>query len=227
MFNKLLSALPVNVYQRLSPYLTEVSLVQGQTLHQPGEIIQSVYFPHQASVSIVVSLSDKSTVEVAVIGYEGLVGLPIILGAKSSTNYSIVQISGKAIKIESQILVEEFNKGKELQNLLLLYTQAQLNQISQIATCQSHHIIEQRLARWLLLVSHCTKKSKLPLTQKLISMMLGVRRASITEAAISLQKAEILTYSRGKIVILDRTKLESAACECYSKIIQEYNRLLD
>ena len=225
--NKLLSALPDSVYQRLSPYFEEVSLTQQQVLYQSGELIQYIYFPHQASISLVLIMSDKSTVEIGLVGKEGMVGLPVILGGESSCNYSIVQIPGIATKIATPILQEEFKRGEELQQLLLLYTQAQLSQISQIAACQSRHIIEQRLARWLLLVRDCTGKNTLPLTQKLVSMMLGVRRASVTEAAISLQQAEAISYSRGQIVIIDPQKLESFACECYSKIQNEYARLLD
>ena len=225
--NKLLSALSDSVYQRLSPYFEEVSLTQQQILYQSGELIQYVYFPHQASISLVLIMSDKSTIEIGLVGKEGMVGLPVILGGESSSNHSIVQIPGTATKLATPILQEEFKRGEELQQLLLLYTQAQLSQISQIAACQSHHVIEQRLARWLLLVRDCTGKNTLPLTQKLVSMMLGVRRASVTEAAISLQQAEAISYSRGQIVIIDPQRLESLACECYSKIQNEYARLLD
>ena len=225
--NKLLSTLPDSVYQRLSPYFEEVSLTQQQILHQSGETIQHVYFPHQASVSLVLVTSDKTTTEIGLVGNEGMVGLPVILGGESTTTHYIVQIPGKATKLATSILQEEFKRGEELQQLLLLYTQAQLSQIAQNAACQSHHLIEQRFARWLLSVRDCTGKDRLPLTQKLISMMLGVRRASVTEAAISLQQAEVITYSRGQIVIIDSQRLESLACECYNKIQDEYARLLD
>ncbi|VEP14767.1 cAMP-binding protein [Hyella patelloides LEGE 07179] len=226
-YNKLLSALPNSVFQRLSFHLEEVSLSQGQTIHKSGELITDVYFPRQASVSLVLILSDKSTTEVGLVGNEGMAGLPVILGGKQTNSDSIVQIAGTAMKLPSQILQEEFQRGEELQKLLLLYTQAQLSQIAQIAACQSHHVIEQRLARWLLLVRDCTNKNTLPLTQKLISMMLGVRRASVTEAAISLQQAGIITYSRGQIVIVNSQLLETFACECYGKIKEEYSRLLN
>ena len=225
--NQLLSALPDSVYQRLAVHLEEVSLVQGQTLHQSGESILDVYFPNHASISLVLVLSNKSTVEIGVVGNEGMVGLPAILGGKQTTSHSIVQIAGQAMKLSSEILQEEFSRGEELQKLLLRYTQTQLNQTAQIAACQSHHIIEQRLARWLLLVRDCTNKETLPLTQKLISMMLGVRRASVTEAAISLQQAGIITYRRGQIVIVNPQLLEKVACECYRKIKEEYEHLMD
>lgn len=225
--NKLLSALSDSVYQRLSPYFEEVSLTRQQILYQSGELIEYAYFPHEAFVSLVMIMSDRMTTEIGSIGNEGIVGLPIILGGESSISHSIVQIPGRATKIATSILQEEFKRGEELHQLLLLYTQAQLSQISLIAACQTHHLIEQRLARWLLLVRDFTGKNKLPLTQKLISTMLGVRRASVTEAAISLQQAKVITYSRGRIVITNPQKLESLACECYSKIKNEYARLLD
>lgn len=224
--NKLLSALPHPVLERLRPYLEEVSLTQGQILHKSSELITEVYFAERASISLVLILSDKSTTEIGLVGNEGMVGLSAILGGECTTSHSIVQIAGTALKLPSQILQEEFLRGEELQKLLLLYTQAQLSQITQIAACQSHHIIEQRLARWLLLVRDYSHRDTLPLTQKLISMMLGVRRASVTEAAISLQQAGTITYSRGQITITNPQKLESLACECYGKIQAEYARLL-
>lgn len=224
--NKLLSALSDSVYQRLSPYFEEVFLNRQQILYQSGEPIEYAYFPHEASISLVMIMSNQMTTGIALIGNEGMVGLPVVLGGKSSDTYSIVQIPGRATKLATPILQEEFKRGEELQRLLLLYTQARLSHISRIAACQSHHLIQQRLARWLLSVRDCTGKNKLPLTQKTISMMLGVRRASVTEAAISLQRSRVIAYSRGQIVITNSQKLESLACECYSNIKNEYARLL-
>ena len=128
--------------------------------------------------------------------------------------------------MDASVLKSEFERGEQLQKKLLLYTQARLTQISQIAACKSHHLIEERLARWLLSVNDCVDKPELPLTQKFISQMLGVRRASVTEAAIALQKAGFISYSRGQITILNREELEQAACECYGLIHKEFKRLL-
>ena len=224
--NQLLSALSDSVYQRLTPYLEEVFLTQGQFLHRSGKTITEVYFPHRASVSLVVILANKSTTEIAMVGNEGIIGLSVILGGQSTTTNSVVQIAGSATKLSSQILLEEFHRGEEFQKLLLLYTQAQITQIARISACQSHHVIEQRLARWLLSARDATGNRLLPVTQKLISTMLGVRRASITEAAIALQEAGTITYSRGQIEIVDAQKLQAVACECYSNIKQENLRLL-
>ncbi|MEM9927383.1 MAG: Crp/Fnr family transcriptional regulator [Cyanobacteria bacterium P01_D01_bin.50] len=224
--NQLLTALPAGEYQRLIPYLKPVSLVLGQTVYEPKELIEEVYFPIGAMISLVSIMTDGSTTEVGLVGNEGMVGLPILLGGQYSTNRVIVQIEGNAMKMDGNVLRREFERGKQLQKKLLLYTQARLTQMSQIAACKSHHLIEERLARWLLCVNDCVKKNELPLTQKLISEMLGVRRASVTEAAIALQKAGLIRYSRGQITILKRKELEKAACECYGLISSEFKRLL-
>jgi CRP-like cAMP-binding protein len=225
--NRLLMALPSGEYERLIPYLEPVSLILGQTLYQPKELIKEVYFPLEAMISLVSIMKDGSTTEIGLVGNEGMVGLSTFLGGDISTNRVIVQVEGKALKMDADLLKSEFERGRQLQRKLLLYTQARLTQVSQIAACKSHHLIEERLARWLLSVHDCVNKSELPLTQKFISEMLGVRRASVTEAAIALQKAGLISYSRGQITILKRKELEQAACECYGLIQNEFKRLLN
>lgn len=224
--NQLLMALPSGEYERLIPYLEPVSLILGQTLYEPKELIKEVYFPLEAMISLVSIMKDGSTTEIGLVGNEGMIGLPTFLGGDIATNRAIVQVEGKALKMDAHLLKSEFERGKQLQLKLLLYTQARLTQISQIAACKSHHLIEERLARWLLSVHDCVNKSELPLTQKFISEMLGVRRASVTEAAIALQKAGLISYSRGQITILKRKQLEQTACECYGLIHNEFKRLL-
>ena len=224
--NQLLMALPPGEYERLIPYLKPVSLVLGQIIYEPKQPIEEVYFPIGAMISLVSIMKDGSTTEIGLVGNQGMVGIPIFLGGNISTNRAIVQLKGNALKMDASILKSEFEKGKQLQAKLLLYTQARLTQISQIAACKSHHLIEERLARWLLSVHDCVSVPELPLTQKFISEMLGVRRASVTEAAIALQKAGLISYSRGQITILRRNELEQAACECYGLIHDEFKRLL-
>ena len=226
--NPLLRTLIEVTDRRLLCHLEEVLLESGQILYESGEEITDVYFPQDsARCSTLLVMSDKSTIEIISIGIEGFLGLSLILGSNLTNTRSIVQISGRAIKLSGNAIRQEFKQGEKLQQLILLYTQTQLNQISQIAACRSHHEIEQRLARWLLLIYDNSQQSTLPLTQKFISVMLGVRRASITEVAISFQKQGIIQYSRGQITLLDRSKLEFVACECYSKIKSEYKRLLE
>ena len=224
--NQLLMALPPEEYERLVPYLEPVSLALGQVIYEPKQLIKEVYFPLEAMISLVSIMKDGSTTEIGLVGGEGMVGLPVFLGGNSATNRAIVQVEGNGLKMDAAILKSEFERGKQLQAKLLLYTQARLNQVSQIAACKSHHLIEERLARWLLCVNDCVNKPELPLTQKFISEMLGVRRASVTEAAIALQKAGLISYRRGQITILKRKELEEAACECYRLIHNEFKRLL-
>lgn len=225
--NQLLMALPSGEYQRLIPYLKPVSLVLGQIIYQPQELIKEVYFPIEAMISLVSIMKDGSTTEIGLVGNEGMIGLPVLLGGNYTTNRVIVQIEGNALKMDADVLRREFERGEQLQKKLLLYTQARLTQISQVAACKSHHLIEERFARWLLSVHDCVNMPDLPLTQKFISEMLGVRRASVTEAAIALQKAGLIRYTRGHITILKREELEQAACECYGLIRNEFKRLLN
>lgn len=224
--NQLLSALPLEEYQRLLPHLENIFLTLGKVLYEPGKSITDVYFPNEAILSLVLIMTDGSTTEVGLVGNEGMIGIPIILGDDRSISRVIVQVQGTVTKLSAESLKKEFLRGGKLQKLLLLYTQARLNQISLIAACKSHHTVEQRLARWLLTVNDRIAKDELPLTQKFISQMLGVRRASVTEAALVLQKLKIISYNRGHIKILERKKLEETACECYASIEQEFIRLL-
>ncbi|MBV6627654.1 MAG: Crp/Fnr family transcriptional regulator [Rivularia sp. (in: Bacteria)] len=224
--NQLLMGLPSEEYKRLAPYLKPVSLFLGQVIYEPKQLIKEVYFPVGSMISLVSIMKDNSTTEIGLVGNEGMVGVPVFLGGNTATNRVVVQVQGNALKMDASILKSEFEKGEKLQQKLLLYTQARLTQISQIAACKSHHLIEERLARWLLSVNDCVNRDELPLTQKFISQMLGVRRASVTEAAIALQKAGFISYSRGQITILQRKQLEEAACECYGLIRDEFQRLL-
>lgn len=209
----------------LLPHLQEVCLTSGQVLCEPGTKMTDVYFPQNARLSLLAVMSDRTTIEVNSVGREGFVGLSAILGSNAIDTRLVVQISGKALKLPGDILKQEFKQQKDLQQLFLLYIQTRLNQISQIAVCHSHHEIKQRLASWILPIYDNTQQNTLFLTQKYISSMLGVRRASITETAISFQKQGIIKYNRGQITLLDRSKLEAVACECYSKIASEYQSL--
>ena len=223
--NQLLSTLLVSTYQRLLPHLEQVNLSSGEVVHQPNETITDIYFPQSAIFSLVVVMSDRVTSEISLVGNEGVVSLPAILGSDFFTTRSVVQVSGTALKLSADIVRQEFHRGEELQWSVLLYTRTYLAHVSQIAACSSLHNIEQRLARSLLLANDCIGQDILPLTQKSLSLMLGVRRASVTETAISLQKRNIIQYSRGRIKIINRPALEAIACECYSKIRSQYEYL--
>jgi CRP-like cAMP-binding protein len=224
--NRLLAALPSAEYQHLVPHLMEVSLILGQVLCEPKEVVRWVYFPLQAAVSLVSLLDNGSTTEVGLIGNEGVVGYPVFLGGKSMVNQAIVQLAGTALRIEAQQLLNQFQRGEKLQQLLLLHTQALLALVSQTAACNRNHVIDQRLARWLLTARDCVLSNEFHLTQEFIANMLGTRRAGVTEAVGRLQQAGMIQTRRGQITILDASALESFACECYNTVRSERNRLL-
>ncbi|MBE9167304.1 Crp/Fnr family transcriptional regulator [Pleurocapsales cyanobacterium LEGE 06147] len=223
--NQLLAALPESEYASLVPHLETVSLRTGQILYQPYELIEFVYFPNRAIVSLVAIMEDGATTEVGLVGKEGMVGLPVILGSNCSSRRAIVQIGNGAVMLNADILKREFDRGGELRRLLLLYTQGLLTQVSQTAACNRQHVIEERLARWLLSVQDRVEQDEFLLTQEMIAYMLGVRRSGITVAANILQRAGIISYSRGRIHIRDRQALEATACECYRLVNQEFQRL--
>jgi CRP-like cAMP-binding protein len=197
-----------------------------QVLHKRGESIEYVYFPHRAIVSLISTPEEGSKVEVGLVGNEGLVGIPAVLGDNIATTTAIVQREDSGMRMEASLLKTEFQRGGVLQSLLLRYTQALYALTSQNAACNRLHNLEERLARWLLLVYDRVGSNQLQLTQEFIAEMLGVRRAGVTEAANHLQQAGLIRYSRGKITILNRQKLEAASCSCYGIINSEYARLL-
>lgn len=223
--NQLLAALPNSEYQRLVPHLQTVPLAVGEILFQPYEPIEYAYFPHQGMISLVALMEDGTTTEIAVVGREGLTGISTILGSDFSIHCAMVQITGSASRIDVNVLKQEFARNDTLQKLLLLYIQVRLTQITQNAACYSQHLIEQRLARWLLTVYDSVRQDSFFLTQEVMATMLGVRRSGITKAATLLQKAEIISYSRGNITILNKAALETSSCECYWIIKREFQKL--
>ena len=224
--NKILAALPESEYQAIAPHLKPVDLTSGEIISEPNQSITEIYFPQRAMISLVSIMMDGSTTEIGIVGNEGMIGLPAILGGDSTISCSIVQVSGTALQIPADIIQREFLRGGRLQQILLLYIQASLTQVSQSAACNRQHRIEERLARWLLSVRDCVRQNELHLTQEFIANMLGTRRSGVTIAAGTLQQAGIIRYSRGKITILDRQALEDTSCECYRTIQGEFIRLL-
>ena len=224
--NQILAALPKSEYQIIAPHVKPVDLTSGEVISEPNQYITEIYFPQRAMISIVSIMMDGSTTEIGLIGNEGMVGLPAILGGNSTISCSIVQVSGTALQVSADIIQQQFLRGGKLQEILLLYIQASLTQVSQSAACNRQHKIEERLARWLLSVRDCVLQNELHLTQEFIANMLGTRRSGVTVAAGILQRAGIIRYSRGKITILDRQALEDTSCECYRTIQREFIRLL-
>jgi CRP-like cAMP-binding protein len=196
-----------------------------QVLYEPHKTIRYDYFPEDSVISMVSTVIDKVVVEVGLAGREGMVCVATFLGANSSPHQGIVQGQGSAMRIKSSVLREEFKRGGRLQDLLLRYTQAHLVQIAQTSVCNRLHALEARLSRWLLMIHDRVDGDEFLLTHDIISIMLGAQRTGVTDAAGSLQKNEIISYSRGRITILDRQKLEETACECYLIVREEYDRL--
>ena len=198
----------------------------GKVLYESGNRLQHVYFPTNCIVSLLYVMEDGASAEIAVVGNEGVIGIALFMGGETTPSRALVQSAGHAYRLKGQLLKDEFNRSEELQHLLLRYTQALLTQMSQTAVCNRHHSVDQQLCRWLLLGLDRLSSNTLRMTQELIANMLGVRREGVTEAAGKLQAAGLIRYTRGKITVLDRPRLESRACECYSVVKKEFDRLL-
>ncbi len=224
--NHLLGALPLADYLRLLPHLEPVLLPLGWAVYESGRRIGHVYFPTGGIVSLLYVMEDGASAAIAVTGNEGLVGISLFMGGESTTNRAIVQSAGQAYRLRARFLKEEFERGGELQHLLLRYTQALITQMAQTAVCNRHHSLEQQLCRWLLLSLDRLPSNELRMTQELIANMLGVRREGVTEAAQHLQDAGLIRYRRGRISVVDRPKLEQRVCECYAVVKRESDRLL-
>jgi CRP-like cAMP-binding protein len=224
--NQLLAALPAADYERLLPHLEQVPLELGRALYEPGSQQGYVYFPTTSIVSMLYVMEDGSSAEIAIVGNEGVVGIALFMGGESTSSRAVVQSAGYGFRLRARVLKTEFGQGGDLQHLLLRYTQALITQMAQTAVCNRHHAVEQQLCRWLLLSLDRLSSNELTMTQELIANMLGVRREGVTEAAGKLQAAGLINYSRGKITVLDRPKLEARVCECYAVVKREYGRLL-
>jgi CRP-like cAMP-binding protein len=223
--NRLLAALPDTDWQRWLPLLEPVDLPLGQVLYESGVTLSHVYFPTTAIVSLLYVLESGASAEIAIVGNEGIVGVSLFMGGESTSSRAVVQSAGEGFRLEAQMIKAEFSRAPVL-HLLLRYTQALITQMAQTAVCNRHHSLDQQLCRWLLLSRDRLQGDELEMTQELIANMLGVRRASVTGAALKLQQAGLIRYSRGHISLLDRAGLEKRTCECYAVVRAEYERLL-
>jgi len=224
--NHLLAALPTAEFEPLATHLELVSMPLGKMLYQPGEKLQHAYFPTTSIVSLHYVMESGASAESAGVGNEGVVGISLFMGGDTTPSSAVVQTAGHAYRIQGKLLKEEFNRAGLMQRLLLRYTQALMTQMSQTAVCNRHHSLEQQLCRWLLLTLDRLPTNELIMTQELVASMLGVRREGITEAAGNLQRAGFISYRRGHIAVLDRSGLETGACECYAVVKKELGRLL-
>jgi CRP-like cAMP-binding protein len=225
--NRLLAALPKEEYERLIPHLEPLPIKVKEFLYTHNQPIEYVYFLQSGAASLLTHMDDNTFLEVATVGNEAMVGLPVFLGVHQISWQACLQIlPGHALRMPAETFKREVTPASPLHALLQRYTQALLNQVTHLAACNRLHSTKQRCCRWLLGTFDRTGSEQLNLTQESFSQMLGVRRASVSEVAASLQQAGILRYSRGKMRILDRNGLEANSCECYGKIKREYDCLL-
>ena len=224
--NHLLAALPAADYARLLPDLELVSMPLGWPVYESGGHLRYLYFPTTSIVSLLYVMENGASSEIAITGNEGMVGISLFMGGESTPSRAVVQSAGHGYRLKANILKKEFARGGRLQYLALCFTQALITQMVQTAVCNRHHAVDQQLCRWLLLRVDRLQGNELRMTQEAIATMLGVRREGVTEAAGKLQAEGIIQYSRGRIAVLDRSKLEKRVCECYAVVKKELARLL-
>jgi CRP-like cAMP-binding protein len=213
-------------WERWQPHLEAVTLPLGQVLYEPGATLSHVYFPTNAIVSLLYVMENGASAEIAVVGFEGIVGISLFMGGESTPSRAVVQSAGDGFRLRAALMKDEFNRTGPVLHLLLRYTQALITQMAQTAVCNRHHSLDQQLCRWLLLSLDRLRDNELVMTQELIANMLGVRREGVTEGALKLQQDGLIRYSRGHITVLDRAGLEQRTCECYAVVKKEYDRLL-
>ncbi len=224
--NRLLAALPDAEWASWRPQLEAVDMPLGTVLYESGCRLTHVYFPATSIISLLYVMKDGASAEIAVVGNEGIVGIPLFMGGESTPSRAVVQSAGQGFHLKANLLMHEFDRSGPVLHLLLRYTQALITQMAQTAVCNRHHSLDQQLCRWLLLSLDRLQGSELVMTQELIANMLGVRREGVTEAARHLQEAGLIRYHRGHITVLDRDRLERRTCECYAVVKREYDRLL-
>jgi len=224
--NQLLATLPTAAFESLSADLELVPMRLGDMLFEPGKQLQHAYFPTTAVVSLHYITASGESAETTGVGHEGMIGISLFMGGHSTTGSAVVQTGGHGYRLDRRLLGLAFDRGGPLQHVLLRYTQALITQIVQTAACYRHHSIEQQLSRWLLSAADRLSEGELVMTQELVAGLLGVRRESVTDAAGRLRDAGYIRYRRGHISILDRSGLQTRACECYGVVKRELVRLL-
>ena len=213
--NQILAALPASELARLSPFAEKVNLNGGEIVHQPGDAGKYVYFPETCVFSQFQILEDGRMCEIAMTGKEGLVGLPAILICQPDRYWTEVSVGGSAVRISAQVLEREFNENASLQARIIEFLTVYIGQISQRVICNCHHQIKERFCNWLLMLEERHGSNRFALTQEQIARFLGVHRPSLSCIAKELQEKDIISYSRGQLVLVNRRKLEYAACSCY------------
>jgi len=224
--NQLIAALPEAELARWLPNFEPAHMPLGAVIYESGCEMTHMYFPTTSIVSLLYVMESGASAEIAVVGHEGVVGLPLIMGGGSTPSRALVQSAGEGFRLAANLMLQEFERSGAVMHLLLRYTQSLITQMAQTAVCNRHHSLDQQLCRWLLLSLDRLSSNELVMTQELIANMLGVRREGVTEAAGRLHKAGIIDYHRGRIIVLDRNRLEERTCECYAVVKKECERLL-
>jgi len=224
--NRLLGALAPDAQRRVFPQLRLVPMPLGKVLYEAGGKPRAAYFPANCIVSLLYVFVDGTSAEISMVGNEGLVGVSLFMGGETTPSRAVVQSAGYAYRMSRAQVQAEFRRNGQMQLLMLRYTQALITQMAQTAVCNRHHTVDQQLCRWLLLSLDRLNGTELSMTQELIANMLGVRREGVTGAARQLQALGVIRYSRGRITLLDREKLEGLCCECYAVVKKETERLL-
>jgi CRP-like cAMP-binding protein len=224
--NLLLASLPESLLEALLPQLELVDMPLGQVICESGATLRHAYFPTTSIVSLLYVMEDGASAEIAVVGFDGVVGVSLFMGGETTPSRAVVQSAGQGYRLASQVIKASFGQHGAVMHLLLRYTQALITQMAQTSVCNRHHALEKQLCRWLLLSLDRLRGNQLVMTQELIANMLGVRREGVTAAASKLQSQGVIQYKRGRITVLDRAALEAQTCECYAVVKQEYDRLL-
>jgi CRP-like cAMP-binding protein len=225
MENLLLSNLPGEALEALRPHFERVSLKHGQHAIVPEEFIRHFYFPLNCLLSMVTTMVDGASVECNTIGREGMSGIPVLLDAVTTPMPTFCQVPGEAIRVKAEVVKDAYERDRGVRKYFNRYIHTVIVNGSHSAACNRLHGLEERLARWLLMSSDGVGSDEVALTHEYLAVMLGVRRAGVTEWAVKLKEAGLITYKRGYIKILDRARLEAAACECYGRTKAEYERL--
>jgi CRP-like cAMP-binding protein len=225
--NSLLRALSRKECRHMLARCEQVSLTYGEILNEPGDQIRHVYFPNTGLISLLTPVDGHASVEVGMVGSEGMAGMPLVLGINVSPVRALVQGSGTASRMKAKSFRDELKRNPVLQRELNRYLHMLMAQVTQTAACNRHHLLRERLARWLLMTHDRMRTNKFLLTQEFLAHMLGVRRVGVTKAATLLQKKKLIRYNRGHITILDRKGLERASCRCYGAVNDIRDRMLD
>jgi CRP-like cAMP-binding protein len=224
--NRLLEVLPKSDLRQLLDRCEKVELAFGEVLHAPLERLCHVYFPISSFISLSMRVDNSASLEVALVGSEGMFGIPLALGVDTSPVSAAVRGAGTALRLDGELFRRQLEQSRALRSEIDRYVFVHLSQLEQATACTRFHVVEARLARWLLMLQDRAHASTFHITQELLAEMLGVRRVGVTKAASSLQRRDLIHYKRGKITVLDRRGLEGASCECYKADQESYDRIL-